>query len=157
MSYLFEDYSLDAGRRELRRGAEFVAVEPLVFDLLEFLIRSRDRVVSKDDLIASVWHGRIVSESTLTSRMNAARHAVGDNGEQQRLIRTIPRKGFRFVGDVQEQIPREKRPEGQGQTSRTRRSRARARTDAPAIWARGSPLNGSMVCFPSIATYSASR
>ncbi len=112
LSYLFEDYSLDAGRRELRRGAEFVAVEPLVFDLLEFLIRSRDRVVSKDDLIASVWHGRIVSESTLTSRMNAARHAVGDSGEQQRLIRTIPRKGFRFVGDVQEQIPREKRHEG---------------------------------------------
>jgi DNA-binding winged helix-turn-helix (wHTH) protein/alpha-beta hydrolase superfamily lysophospholipase len=107
LSYLFEDYSLDAGRRELRRGAELVPVEPLVFDLLEFLIRSRDRVVSKDEVFASVWNGRIVSESTLTSRMNAARHAVGDSGEQQRLIRTIPRKGFRFVGDVQERTPLE--------------------------------------------------
>jgi DNA-binding winged helix-turn-helix (wHTH) protein/pimeloyl-ACP methyl ester carboxylesterase len=102
LSYLFEDFSLDSGRRELRRGAALIPVEPLVFDLLEFLIRSRDRVVSKDDLITSVWNGRIVSESTLTSRMNAARHALGDNGEQQRLIRTIPRKGFRFVGEVRE-------------------------------------------------------
>ena len=89
-----------------------VAVEPLVFDLLQYLIGNRDRVASKDDLIATVWRGRIVSDSTLTSRMNAARHAIGDSGEQQRLIRTIPRKGFRFVGDVQEQIPREKRHAG---------------------------------------------
>ena len=102
MTYRFEDYCLDPGRRELRRGADLVPVEPLVFDLLEFLLRARDRVVSKDDLIASVWNGRIVSESTLTSRMNAARHAVGDSGQQQRLIRTIPRKGFRFVGEVLE-------------------------------------------------------
>ncbi len=102
LSYHFENYCLDSGRRELRRGTDLVPVEPLVFDLLEFLIRSRDRVVSKDDLIASVWNGRIVSESTLTSRMNAARHAVRDSGEHQRLIRTIPRKGFRFVGEVHE-------------------------------------------------------
>ena len=102
MTYLFEDFCLDSGRRELRRGSELISVEPLVFDLLEFLLRARDRVVSKDDLIASVWKGRIVSESTLTSRMNSVRHAVGDNGEHQRLIRTIPRKGFRFVGDVRE-------------------------------------------------------
>jgi len=102
LTYLFEDFCLDSGRRELRRGSELISVEPLVFDLLEFLLRARDRVVSKDDLIASVWKGRIVSESTLTSRMNSVRHAVGDNGEHQRLIRTIPRKGFRFVGDVRE-------------------------------------------------------
>lgn len=105
MTYLFEDYCLDSGRRELRRGSDLVSVEPLVFDLLEFLLRTRDRVVSKDDLIASVWNGRIVSESTLTSRMNAARHAVGDSGQQQRLIRTIPRKGFRFVGEVRQIEP----------------------------------------------------
>jgi len=105
--YAFEDYSLDPNRRELRRGAELIAVEPLVFDLLQHLIRNRDRVVSKDDLIAAVWNGRIVSESTLTSRMNAARNAVGDSGEQQRLIRTIARKGHRFVGEVRdEQEPR---------------------------------------------------
>ena len=112
MIYGFENYALDADRRELRNGGVLVAVEPLVFDLLQYLIGNRDRVASKDDLIATVWRGRIVSDSTLTSRMNAARHAIGDSGEQQRLIRTIPRKGFRFVGDVQEQIPREKRHEG---------------------------------------------
>jgi DNA-binding winged helix-turn-helix (wHTH) protein/pimeloyl-ACP methyl ester carboxylesterase len=100
--YLFEEYSLHSGRRELRRGEKLVPVEPLVFDLLLHLIRNRDRVVSKDDLIASVWNGRIVSESTLTSRMNAARQAVGDTGAQQRLIRTIPRKGHRFVGQVRD-------------------------------------------------------
>ncbi len=100
MAYKFEDYCLDADRRELRRRADLVTVEPQVFDLLEYLIQNCDRVVSKDDLIAGVWGGRIVSDSTLSSRITAARQAVGDNGEQQRLIRTIPRKGFRFVGPV---------------------------------------------------------
>jgi len=84
----------------LHRGAERIAVEPQVFDLLIYLLQNRDRVVSKDDLIASVWGGRIVSESTLTSRINAARKAVRDSGELQKLIRTIPRKGLRFVGTV---------------------------------------------------------
>ena len=105
MIYGFENYALDADRRELRNGGVLVAVEPLVFDLLQYLIGNRDRVASKDDLIATVWRGRIVSDSTLTSRMNAARHAIGDSGEQQRLIRTIPRKGFRFVGEVREGEP----------------------------------------------------
>ena len=100
MLYTFEDCLLHPERRELRRGGIVVPVEPLVFDLLEYLIRNRARVVSKDELIASVWRGRIVSESTLTSRMNAARHAVGDSGDQQRLIRTFSRKGFRFVGET---------------------------------------------------------
>ena len=77
-----------------------MAVEPQVFDLLVYLVRNRDRVVSKDDLIASVWGGRIVSESTLTSRINAARKAVGDSGEDQKLIRTVARRGLRFVADV---------------------------------------------------------
>ena len=71
-----------------------------MFDLLVYLVQNRDRVVSKDDLIASIWGGRIVSESTLTSRINAARTAVGDNGREQKLIRTIPRKGLRFIGAV---------------------------------------------------------
>ena len=100
MQFLFDDQILDVERRELRRGADTVAMEPQVFDLLVFLLENRDRVVSKDDLIASVWGGRIVSESTLTSRINAARKAVGDSGGKQRLIRTVPRKGLRFVGDV---------------------------------------------------------
>jgi hypothetical protein len=78
---LFADHMLDIARRELRRGSEPIAVEPQVFDLLICLVQNRDRVVSKDDLSASVWDGRIVSESTLTSRINAARKAIGDSGE----------------------------------------------------------------------------
>ena len=100
MEYRFGDYTLDVARRELRCRADAVAVEPQVFDLLTYLIRQRDRVVTKDDLIAAVWGGRIVSDSTLTSRINAARKAIGDSGEAQRLIRTVPRRGLRFVSDV---------------------------------------------------------
>ena len=80
MRYLFEDYALDTDRRELRRGPVLVGIAPQVFDLLVHLVRHRDRVVSKDDLLASVWHGRIVSESALFNRINAARHAIGDTG-----------------------------------------------------------------------------
>jgi adenylate cyclase len=98
--YHFEDYCLDIARSELRRGNMSVEIEPQVFDLLHYLVEHRDRVVSKDDLIAGVWRGRIVSESTLTSRITAARQAVGDSGGEQRLIRTIARKGVRFVGEV---------------------------------------------------------
>jgi TolB-like protein/Tfp pilus assembly protein PilF len=100
--FSFSDHTLDIDRRELRRGSEAVPVEPQVFDLLIYLIRNRDRVVSRDDLIASVWGGRIVSDSTLDSRINAARKAVGDSGIQQRLIRTVARKGLRFVAEVTE-------------------------------------------------------
>ena len=102
MIYVFEDYSLDTARRELRRSTNLVAVEPQVFDVLQYLVSQRERVVSKDDLIDAVWGGRIVSESTLSSRLTAVRHALGDRGEAQRLIRTIPRKGLRFVGEVRE-------------------------------------------------------
>ena len=100
MKFLFSGHTLDTELRELRRGGEPVAVEPQVFDLLVHLIAHRDRVVTKDDLIASVWGGRIVSDSTLTSRINAARKAVGDSGGEQKLIRTVARKGLRFVGAV---------------------------------------------------------
>jgi pimeloyl-ACP methyl ester carboxylesterase/DNA-binding winged helix-turn-helix (wHTH) protein len=100
--FRFVDCSIDVYRRELRRGTELVEVGPQVFDLLVFLIRNRDRVVSKDDLLDTIWEGRIVSESTLTSRINAARRAIGDNGAEQTLIKTIARKGFRFIGEVAE-------------------------------------------------------
>jgi TolB-like protein len=100
VQFLFAGQILDKERRELRRGGDTIAVEPQVFDLLVYLVENRDRVVSKDDLIASVWGGRIVSDSSLTSRINAARKAIGDNGEDQRLIRTVARKGLRFIGDV---------------------------------------------------------
>jgi TolB-like protein len=103
VQFLFTDYVFDTDRRELRRGSKPVAVEPQVFDLLLYLVLNRDRVVSKDDLLESVWGGRIVSDSTLASRINAARKAIGDSGEKQKLIRTIARKGFRFVGAVSTQ------------------------------------------------------
>jgi TolB-like protein len=105
--YLFEDHTLDAERRELRRGCLLLSVEPQVFDLLAFLVKNRDRVVSRDDLLASVWGGRIVSESTIGSRINAARRVIGDNGEQQRLIHTIIGKGIRFVGAVRQRADAE--------------------------------------------------
>lgn len=101
MQFLFRDHLLDTDRRELSREQVPVAVEPQVFDLVVHLMQNRDRVVSKDELIDKIWHGRSVSESTLTSRINAARKAVGDTGASQALIRTIARKGFRFVGDVE--------------------------------------------------------
>ena len=103
VQFLFADHALDSDRRELRRGAELIAIEPQVFDLLVYRLQNRDRVVSKDDLLASVWGGRIVSDSTLTSRVNAARKAGGDSGKDQKLIRTIARKGLRFVGTVRTQ------------------------------------------------------
>ena len=99
----FGECEIDIERRELRRANSPVHVEPQVFDVLNYLVQNRDRVVSKDDLIASIWGGRIVSDSTLTSRINAARKAIGDSGEGQKLIRTIARKGLRFVGDVRTQ------------------------------------------------------
>lgn len=102
MQFLFGGFVLDPERRELRRGAEVIAIGPQVFDLLAHLVRNRERVVSKDDLLDAVWHRRIVSESTLTSHINAVRKAIGDSGEEQRLVRTIARKGFRFVAEVSE-------------------------------------------------------
>src|SRR3978361_1187123 len=105
MQFRFADHVLDVSLRELRRGGKPIALEPQVFDLLVHLIRNREHVVTKDDLLDSVWGGRIVSESTLTSRINAARTAIGDTGEAQRLIRTFPRKGFRFIGEVADSQP----------------------------------------------------
>jgi TolB-like protein len=100
VQFHFEDHTLDTDRRELRRGSEPIAVEPQVFDLLTYLVQNRNRVVSKTDLIASVWGDRTVSESTFTSRISAVRKTIGDSGDKQKLIRTIARKGFRFVGTV---------------------------------------------------------
>jgi DNA-binding winged helix-turn-helix (wHTH) protein len=102
VEFSFGDHVLNLDRRELRRGAELVALEPQVFDLLVYLVQNRNRVVSKEDLLRAVWSGRIVSESTLTSRISALRKAVGDSGDAQRLIRTVPRKGLHFVGVVEE-------------------------------------------------------
>ena len=101
--YSFENFTLDTARRELRRGSALIAIQPQVFDLLAYLTRNREHVISKDELFAAVWNGRIVSESTLSTRINAARSAIGDSGQEQRLIRTTSRKGIRFVGVVREE------------------------------------------------------
>src|SRR6516162_3692859 len=102
MRLVFGDCVLDLDRRELSRGGREVPTGPQVFDLLVYLLKNRERVVSRDDLLASVWSGRIVSDSTLASHINAVRKAIGDSGEEQRLLRTVARKGFRFVGEVTE-------------------------------------------------------
>ena len=103
MLLAFGDYVLDGERRELRCGGELIAVEPQVFDLLVYLVQHHDRVVSKDDLLQAVWGGRIVSDSALAARINAARRALGDSGKAQGWIRTLPRKGVRFIGAVREE------------------------------------------------------
>lgn len=97
MTFRFQCYTIDLPRRELRRSGELVHVEPQVFDVLVYLVENRNRVVSKDELFANVWNGRIVSETTLSSRISAARHAIGDTGSRQALIQTVARRGFRFV------------------------------------------------------------
>src|SRR3981081_1874008 len=98
-------FIIPLGRRELPRGSGRFAVEPQVFDLLVYLVQNCDRVVSKDDLIASVWHGRIVSDPSLTTRINGGGKAVGDSGEDQNLIRTVAPKGLRFIGTVHANEP----------------------------------------------------
>jgi len=101
MLFKFADCTFDNARRELRRGRDLLSVEPLVLDVLEFLLRNRERVISKDELIKEVWDGRFISDSTVSSRLTALRQAVGDNGREQNLIRTYSRRGYRFVGTVQ--------------------------------------------------------
>jgi DNA-binding winged helix-turn-helix (wHTH) protein len=142
VQFFFTDHTLDTDRRELRRGSERVAVEPQVFDLLIYLVQNRDRVVSKDDLIASVWGGRIVSDSTLTSRINAARKAIGDSGEDQKLIRTIARKGLRFVGAVRTQSNGDEPAHGTGARGRMKPTSSRAPP-------RRCPTGPPSRCFPS--------
>jgi TolB-like protein len=102
LRYLFEDFALDVDKRELVRGADAVSISPQALDLLVYLICNRERVVSKDDLISAIWGARIITDAALATRLNSARVAIGDSGEEQRLIKTLQRKGFRFVGAVLE-------------------------------------------------------
>lgn len=127
MRFLFENNVLDGDLRELTCGGAAVALQPQVFDLLLYLVAQRARVVSKDDLISQIWSDRIVSDSALNSRINAARKALGDDGATQRLIKTIPRKGFRFVGNVREESGIPLAPAEPGPAP------ARAVTDRPAV------------------------
>jgi TolB-like protein len=101
MIYRFEYFELDPQLRELRKDGAAVDLEPQVFDLLLYLVGNAEHVVSKDELFEHVWAGRVVSDSTLSSRVNAARRAIDDDGNQQRLVRTVPRRGFRFIGALE--------------------------------------------------------
>ncbi len=102
MIFAFGDQRLDLDRCELRRGGDEVALQPQVFELLTYLLHNRHRVVSKDDLLHVIWDGRAVSDSAFTTRINAVRRAIGDDGASQRLVRTYTGKGFRFIAEVTE-------------------------------------------------------
>ncbi|MBR0831467.1 winged helix-turn-helix domain-containing protein [Bradyrhizobium manausense] len=101
MKYQFAEFEVDLSQQELRRRGESIHIEPQVFDLIVHLVRNHDRIVSKDELVDTIWRGRVISEAALSSRINAARRALGDNGNDQLLIRTVHKRGFRFVGPVQ--------------------------------------------------------
>jgi adenylate cyclase len=105
MLVTFTNFTLDLDRRELKGAAGPIHVEPQVFDLLLYLARNSNRVIGKDELIEHVWKGRVVSDAALNSRINAARRAIGESGEKQVLIRTVPRHGFLFAANVSIQIP----------------------------------------------------
>ncbi|HSF32483.1 MAG TPA: winged helix-turn-helix domain-containing protein [Candidatus Tectomicrobia bacterium] len=107
MIYAFEEYGLDVHRYELRYVDKPVKLEPQVFNILAYLIQHRDRVVTKEELLAQLWPGRLVTEATLTSRVTAARRAVGDRGQEQRVIQTIHGRGYRFIVPVEERLARE--------------------------------------------------
>jgi DNA-binding winged helix-turn-helix (wHTH) protein/predicted ATPase len=107
MIYAFGDYELDVPRYELRYAGKPVKLEPQVFNVLAYLIQHRDRVVTKEELLGQLWPGRFVSEATLTSRVTAARRAVGDRGREQRLIQTLHGRGYRFIASVEERDTQE--------------------------------------------------
>ena len=96
----FDDFALDTARYELRRGDEVIRVEPQVFDVMTHLVSNHDRFVTKEELFDTVWGGRFVGEAALTSRIKAARRALGDDGESQRYIRTVRGRGYQFVGTI---------------------------------------------------------
>jgi TolB-like protein/cytochrome c-type biogenesis protein CcmH/NrfG len=100
LDYRFDEFEIDLGQQELRRSGQAVHIEPQVFDLLTYLLRNHARTVSKDELIDAVWQSRAISDAALSSCVSAARRAIGDSGEHQTLIRTVHKRGFRFVGKV---------------------------------------------------------
>ena len=132
MRFRLGNHELESDLRELTRDGAAIALQPQVFDLLLFLVENRDRVVSKDDLVAAVWDNRPISDSALNSRINAVRKALQDDGKAQRMIRTIPRKGFRFVGDCEELVPAARA----AAKVRNTRARGRAIDDFSVVWRR---------------------
>jgi DNA-binding winged helix-turn-helix (wHTH) protein len=123
MIYSFDGYELDLQRYELRYLGHVVKLEPQVFNVLAYLIQHRHRVVTKDELVEHVWAGRLVSETTLTSRMMAARRVVGDRGREQRVIQTSHGRGYRFIAAVEERTVNSSTPEAERRaTSRAARA-----------------------------------
>ena len=100
MIYVLEDFELDLAKVELRRGAEIIPVEPQVFSLLALIIENHERMVSRDEIVERIWDGRVVSEAAISTRVKAARRALGDDGETQRVIRTVHGRGYRCIAGV---------------------------------------------------------
>ena len=136
MIYMFADAELDLDRFELRRAGEAVPVEPQVFSLLTLLVENHERMVSRDEIVERVWDGRVVSEAAISSRIKAARRAVGDDGEHQRVIKTVHGRGFRCVGDVR---------------IKARPLEASAASPAPQAETGGTADTGASSSMPSIA------
>lgn len=100
MTWTYGDFKLDPERFELTRSGEAVGLEPQVLSLVIHLVRHRDRMVTKDEIVAAIWQGRAASDASISSRIRSARQAVGDSGEEQAVIRTVHGRGFRFVAEV---------------------------------------------------------
>jgi DNA-binding winged helix-turn-helix (wHTH) protein len=120
MMYAFGDFELDLTRYELRRHGRRQPMEPQVFDVLALLIRKRDRVALKEEIIDAIWQHRFISESVVTSRIKLARRAVGDDGKVQHTIRTVHGRGYQFVADVTELPETPKTPMCSAATERGR-------------------------------------
>ena len=141
MDFRFADFEINAARRELRRAGSIVHMEPQVFELLVHLVRNRDRIVSKDELIDAFWHGRIISEAALWSRISAARRALGDTGNDQTFIRTLYKRGFRFVGDVDDiSVPAAKAGGQRASAQAQANEAATAATLVPDAQPEGAPI-----------------
>ena len=138
MIYRFDDLRIDTDRFELRRGDDIRQVEPLVFDLIRYLAANPNRVVTRDEIIEHVWHGRIVSDATVSGCVKSARRALDDSGEDQRRIRTVRGRGFHLIGEVSADAGADEAPGGVEEpnasvTPVTREARSVSKPDRPAI------------------------
>jgi adenylate cyclase len=129
--YRFADCEVDPALRQVRRHGVAAEPQPKALDLLLYLIAHRDRVVDKDELLERIWPGVVVSESALTQALRKARAMVGDDGERQAVVRTIQRRGFRFVAELDD-------------------ARGSAATPAPAAATKATPTTGPVAVLPFV-------